>query len=59
MTKLEQLIQDYLSLHCPDDYFDDGVRFDKETMIFDNHGNRVGCHGKICWQCWNEEVGDV
>jgi len=56
MTKLEQLIQDYLTLHCPDDYFDDGVRFDKRTEMKDEHGNRIGCRGITCEQCWNKEI---
>jgi len=56
MTRIEKVVKEIVIYSCPDDYFDDGVRFDKRTEMKDEHGNRIGCHGITCEQCWNEEV---
>lgn len=51
MTYLEQYIKDALSDMCPDDNF-----YSYHSLIKDEQGNKIGCHGITCVECWNQEV---
>ncbi|DBA34989.1 TPA_asm: hypothetical protein vir526_00024 [Caudoviricetes sp. vir526] len=57
MTKVKKWTRsDIINYFCPDD-FHCGPKLEERTAI-DDSGHIIGCRGKLCGECWAEEVED-